>query len=494
MSNYSMIDMLKRSHSDQPLRMFKAGKAVMGAATPISVQDKWTGQEKYQVSAASEADLQEAIVQGCLAEKPMAELRAYERQDVLKQVVEELTACSDLLTRCLIWEAGKTLTDARAEVQRLMDTFTYAMAESVRMTGEQLELEVVPRARGYYGTTRYLPKGLCSFITPFNFPLNLLAHKVAPALAVGCPFIVKPASLTPVSSLLIAEVLSHCELPQGAFSVLPMPRASAQAMVEDKAFKMLSFTGSDQVGWDIKAKAGQKPVTLELGGNAPCLLFEDANLDSALPRILHGAYYQAGQSCISVQRILVHKRLYEQVKEGLLSRLKDLVYHQADTEKAFLSPMIAAKETHRVETWIADAVEKGATLLYGGKPLEQNTRVLMPALLEQVPLNHPLWTEEVFGPVAVLVPFESDQQAFELANRSRFALQAGLFTDKASRIEQAWRDIHGGGIVVNDVPSWRVDHMPYGGVNASGLGREGIRYAMLEMSEIKLKVQRFDTH
>lgn len=485
-----LLKQLQNRTANQALPFYLANEPVTPEApNPLSVMNKWTGEAEATVCLASTSDLEKAIQLGLEAESTMASMRAYERQSVLEQVTEKLQRFAEPLADCLMWEAGKTLTDAKGEVGRLIDTFKYAAAESVRLTGELLELEVTPRARHYQGMTTYVPKGLCSFITPFNFPLNLLAHKVAPALAVGCPFIVKPASATPVSALLLANILSDSDLPKGAFSVLPMTRQAADMLVTHEAFKFLSFTGSDQVGWDLKSRAGMKPVTLELGGNAPCIVFDDADIERAVQRICFGAYYQAGQSCISVQRILVSNDVYDRFKSQLVQSIERYGYADPKDESSFLSPMISEKETARLESWMHSAEQQGAKRLCGGGRVPENARVLFPSLYENVPLAHELWTEEAFGPVAVLMPFDTDEQAFDLANQSRFSLQSGLFTDKQSRIDRAWKSLDGGGVIINDVPSWRVDHMPYGGTRASGLGREGVRYAMHEMSDIKLKVQ-----
>jgi acyl-CoA reductase-like NAD-dependent aldehyde dehydrogenase len=324
-----------------------------------------------------------------------------------------------------------------------------------------------------------------SLISPFNFPLNLAAHKVAPAIAAGCPWVLKPASLTPIGALMIGEVLAETDLPRGSWSILPCPRAGAEQLTTDERFKLLSFTGSPDVGWALKAKAGKKKVVLELGGNAACIVDEGADLDVVVPRLTFGAFYQSGQSCISVQRVLVHRSLYAALKEKLVAAAKALVVGDPKQEATSLGPIISEKEAARIEAWIAEAVDGGATLLCGGS----REGAMMPAaVLEGVPPELPLAAEEVFGPVVLLEPFEDFEEALRQVNASRYGLQAGVFTNDLRRAYRAWDTLEVGGVIINDVPSWRVDHMPYGGIKDSGLGREGVRFAIEDMTEIRLLV------
>lgn len=491
MSQASLLTAWNDDQIQGPLPLIVGGEWRESQSEYLAVINKWTEQEITEVSLATSRDLEDAILEGKKAESVMAALVSYERQSILEQITEGIQQHREVLVQCLMWEAGKTFKDAQGEVARLVDTFKYAAAESVRLQGEVLDLEVTPRAKGYQGFTRLQPKGLCSFITPFNFPLNLLAHKVAPAIAAGCPFIVKPASYTPISALLLGEIMMNAGLPPGAFSILPMDRQVADVMVTDDRFQFLSFTGSDQVGWNLKARAGMKPVTLELGGNAPCLVFGDSNLDQVVERLVFGAFYQAGQSCISVQRILVESKCYLELRQRLKAAVENLEYLAPHLENAFLSPLIDAREVLRLQSWIQEAVSMGAQCITGGTTVPENARVLSPCLMEGVPTTHSLWTEEAFGPVALLTPFETDDEAFALANTSRFGLQAGVFTQNQAIIQKAWRQLKTGAVIINEVPSWRVDHMPYGGVGASGLGREGVRYAIEEMSDIKLLVEKY---
>jgi acyl-CoA reductase-like NAD-dependent aldehyde dehydrogenase len=332
-----------------------------------------------------------------------------------------------------------------------------------------------------------VPIGVCSFISPFNFPLNLAAHKVAPALAVGCPFVLKPASLTPIGALIIGEVLSETDLPDGAFSILPARRDGAALFTEDDRIKLLSFTGSPEVGWDLKARSGKKKVVLELGGNAACVVDADADLSDAVERIIFGAFYQSGQSCISVQRVIVHESIYDEFTSVLVAATRALKMGDPKDEETFIGPMISEKEAGRLHGWIAEAVDAGATVLCGGG---REGTMLEATLLENVGRDQKVYAQEAFGPVAVLSSFSDFDAALDEVNDSVFGLQAGIFTRDIYKAHRAWDRLEVGGVVVGDVPSWRVDHMPYGGVKDSGLGREGIRFAMEDMTEIRLLVLR----
>ena len=332
-----------------------------------------------------------------------------------------------------------------------------------------------------------MPIGPCSFISPFNFPLNLAAHKIAPALAVGCPFVMKPASRTPLGAIIMGEVLAETNLPKGAFSILPAARDGADLFTTDDRLKLLSFTGSPDVGWDLKARCGKKKVVLELGGNAAVIIDHDADLDDAVDRTVFGAFYQSGQSCIGVQRILVHDQIYDAFKAKLVAKTKTLIAGNPHDEKTFVGPMIDVKEAQRLDGWIQEAVEKGATLLCGGK---REGAMLEATLLENVDPNTKLNIEEAFGPAAFLIRFSEWSEAVKIVNASKFGIHAGVFTRDIFKVLDAWDNLDVGGVVVNDVPSYRVDNMPYGGVKDSGIGREGVKFAMEDMTEIRNLVIR----
>ena len=391
------------------------------------------------------------------------------------------------LALALCIEAGKPIKDARGEVGRLIDTFRVAAEEAVRIDGEMPNLEISARAKGYRGMVKRVPIGPCSFISPFNFPLNLAAHKVAPAIAAGCPFVLKPASRTPIGAIIIGEVLAETDLPKGAFSILPCHREGADLFTTDERFKLLSFTGSPDVGWDLKARAGKKPVILELGGNAAVIVDEDADLDDAVERITFGAFYQSGQSCIGVQRILIHDAIYDELKTRLVEKTAGLKMGDPKDEDTFIGPVISEGEATRLENWVNEAVDAGATLLVGGK---RDGAMLEATLLENAPKGTNIVEEEAFGPVAVISRFSDFDDALNTVNESKFGLQAGIFTRDLYKAQKAWDELEVGGVVIGDVPSWRVDNMPYGGVKDSGLGREGIRWAINDMTEERLLVIR----
>ncbi len=464
--------------------------------TNLAVTDKYTGEVVTRVPLADEALIDEAIGLAVEAREPMAKLPAWKRQAVLQHCVRRFEERREELAMALCVEAGKPIRDARGEVTRLIDTFRYAAEEAVRVGGEVLEMAISPRAEGYAGYVRRFPIGPCSFISPFNFPLNLAAHKVAPAIAAGNPFVLKPASLTPLGALIIGEVLAETDLPRGAFSILPCRRDGARLFTEDDRLKLLSFTGSPAVGWDLKARAGKKKVILELGGNAGCIVERDwiegaddpdAALDDAIGRIAVGAFYQSGQSCIGVQRILVHEAIYERFRDALVARTRSLVAGDPKDPDTFIGPVISEREAERMEAWIEEAVAGGARVLCGGR---REGAMLEATLLENAPHACRAWGEEFFGPVAALEPYADYEEALREVNDSRYGLQAGVFTRDLYKMQRAWEVLEVGGVVVGDVPSWRVDHMPYGGVKDSGLGREGIRYAIEDMTEPRLLVVR----
>jgi acyl-CoA reductase-like NAD-dependent aldehyde dehydrogenase len=455
--------------------------------TDLVVTDKFTGEAATRVALADAKTIDAGIAAAVEAAEPMAAMASYERQAVLQHCVDRFKERADELAYALCIEAGKPIRDSRGEVGRLIDTFRIAAEESVRMTGEVQPLDISPRARGYQGMWKRVPIGPCSFISPFNFPLNLAAHKIAPAIAVGCPFVMKPASRTPLGAIIMGEILAETNLPKGAFSILPAARDGADLFTTDERLKLLSFTGSPDVGWDLKARAGKKKVVLELGGNAAVIIDADADLDDAVERTVFGAFYQSGQSCIGVQRILVHADVYDDFKTRLVAKTRTLIAGSPHDEATFVGPMIDVKEAARLDGWIREAVEGGASLLCGGK---RDGAMLEATLLEGVARGAKLNTEEAFGPVAFLAKFDDFDAALDMVNDSKFGLQAGIFTRDLYKMLTAWDRLDVGGVVIGDVPSYRVDNMPYGGVKDSGLGREGVRFAMEDMTEIRNLVIR----
>ncbi len=450
--------------------------------TDLAVTDKYTGEVAFRTALATPDVIEEAIAGAVRAAEPMAEMASFERQAVLDHCVKRFRERFDELAWSLCIEAGKPIADAEGEVTRLIDTFRIASEEATRNYGEIQPLDISARAKGYMGMWKRVPVGPCSFISPFNFPLNLAAHKIAPAIAMGCSFVMKPASLTPLGAIIMGEILAETDLPEGAFSILPASRDGADLFTTDERLKLLSFTGSPGVGWELKAKAGKKKVVLELGGNAAVVVDKDADLDHALARIVFGGYYQSGQSCIHVQRVIVHEDIYDTFRDQLAERVKALVMGDPKDRKTFIGPMISVREAQRLKGWIDAAVAGGARLLAGGGCEGQ---MLEATLLEHCTRDMAVYTEEAFGPVVILSRFREWNEALAEVNDSKFGLQAGLFTRDLHKVMRAWDKLEVGGVVVNDVSSFRVDNMPYGGVKDSGLGREGVRFAMEDMSEIR---------
>jgi aldehyde dehydrogenase (NAD+) len=465
---------------------YLANRAV-AANTDLEVIDKYTGRVATRVAQADARAIDAAIDAAVRAQAPLRAFRPYQRKAVLDHCVRRFRERYDELAHALCIEAGKPIKDARGEVTRLIDTFQVGAEEAVRIGGEVIDLEISARARGYRGMWKRVPIGPCSLISPFNFPLNLAAHKIAPAIAAGCPFVLKPASRTPIGAIIIGEILAETDLPEGAFSILPCHRDGADLFTTDERFKLLSFTGSPAVGWDLKARAGKKKVVLELGGNAACVVDADQGhrLDHIAERLVFGAYYQSGQSCISVQRILIHRSLYDALRERLVARVGALVHGDPREEATFIGPMISEGEARRLHGWIEAARAAGARILTGGT---REGAMLAATLIEGADPKLDVACQEAFGPVALIEPFDDFEAALARVDDSMFGLQAGIFTDSLTHAMRAWDVLDVGGLVIGDVPSWRVDNMPYGGVKDSGLGREGVRHAIEDMTEIRLLV------
>lgn len=469
---------------DYPL--YVASKAVVTGEW-LEVQDKYKQEKFARVALADAKTIEKAIKAAVKAEIAMAELKPFEKQKILLHCVRRFNEMRDELTEILIAEGGKPRKAAAAEVERLINTFQIAADAVTQLDdGRMIPLAVTQAASNYRGMVKHVPIGAVSLISPFNFPLNLTAHKIAPAIAAGCPFVLKPASLTPISALKIAEVLAETDLPEGAFSVLPCPREHADVLVTDDRFKLLSFTGSDVVGWDMKARAGRKKVTLELGGNAAVLIEPDTDLsDAFFERLIGGAYGHAGQVCISVQRILIHADIYADFKKKFVAKLKGLKATDPSLDSTLVGPMIKEDEALRLKKWLDKAVKKGAKVLSGGAV---NGVLFEPTLVEGVDEKLEIYKDEVFGPVAIIEKYQNFEKGIAKINDSRFGLQAGVYTQNLNKMLYAWDHLHVGGVIINDIPSFRVDNMPYGGVKDSGLGREGIHSAIRDMQEERLLV------
>ena len=464
---------------------YLAGRAET-SGKPLSIIDKYSGRPEFAAVQAGPEEVLKAIDAAVDSFPALRSLAAFERQATLEHVALRMQERQSEFAQILCIEAGKPIRDARGEVERAIDTFRIAAAEAVRITGEFMPLDISPRAAGYEAITRRVPIGPCSFITPFNFPLNLVAHKVAPAIAMGCPFVLKPAPTTPISALMLGELLAETKLPRGAFSILPCQVDDAAPLVLDDRIKLLSFTGSAAVGWQLKSRAGKKKVVLELGGNAACIIDRDTDLETVTKRLIIGGFYQSGQSCISVQRVLAHESIYAELSERLVKAASELKWGNPRDESVFLGPLISEKDVNRISQWIDEAVAAGAKVLCGGRA---HDRIFYEAtILQGVPRSCKLSCEEAFGPVMILEPYSRFEEACAAVNKSRYGLQAGVFTPDLNHAWHAFDHLEVGGVIINDVPSMRVDSMPYGGVKDSGLGREGVRYAMEEMSEIRLMV------
>jgi len=412
-------------------------------------------------------------------------LPAFERQRVLRQIAAAIAERKEEFSRTLAQEAGKPLKGARTEVERAVFTFNIAAEESTRIYGEFLPLDWQEFTAGRWGIVRRFPLGPIAGITPFNFPLNLVAHKVAPAIAAGCPMILKPAPQTPLCSLLLAECVQQAGWPDGGLNVLPLSNEDAGLLVTDDRIKLISFTGSVPVGWDIKRRAGKKKVILELGGNAAVIVHNDADLAYAADRCITGGFAYAGQTCISVQRILVEHSVYGRFVDLLVEGVKKLKIGDPLDESTDVGPLIRESDAARTIAWIEEAVRAGARLLCGGG---RDHLIVEPTVLTGTKPDMKVNCQEIFGPVVTVEPFKNFDQALRQVNNSAFGMQAGVFTRDAKLLFQAYEELEVGGVIAGDVPSFRVDHMPYGGVKDSGLGREGLRYAIEEMTEPKLLV------
>src|SRR5215813_2090326 len=412
-------------------------------------------------------------------------LPAFERQRVLRQVAATITARKEEFARTMALESGKPLKVARSEVERGIFTFNVAAEESTRIYGEYLPLDWQQFTAGRWGIVKRFPLGPVAGITPFNFPLNLVAHKVAPAIAAGCPLVLKPAPQTPLTSLLLAEAVQQAGWPDGGLNVLPLSNADARVLVSDERIKLISFTGSSAVGWQIKADAGKKKVVLELGGNAGVIVHSDADLEFAAERCTSGGFSYAGQTCISVQRILVERSVFGKFTEFLLNGVSKLKQGDPLDDSVDLGPMIRESDAIRAYDWVQEAVRGGARLLVGGK---RNGSMFEPTVLTGTRPEMKVNCQEIFAPVVTVEAYDSFDQALRVLNNSPYGLQAGVFTRDAKLMFQAFEELEVGAVVAGDVPSFRIDHMPYGGVKDSGLGREGLRYAIDEMTEPKLMV------
>lgn len=413
----------------------------------------------------------------------MKNLAGYKRFDILRSIAHCLAVRKEDFAETITLESGKPIKDSRAEVERAINTFTIASEETKRISGDIIPLDLNAASEGRFGIVRRFPIGPILGITPFNFPLNLVAHKVAPALASGNSIVLKPANRTPLTSLLLAEVAVDVGVPTGAFNVIITHNDDTRAMVEDERFKALSFTGGTELGWHLKSKAGKKKVLLELGGNAAAIIDETADLAFAAKRCTIGAFYYSGQSCISVQRIYIHKSVYDSFISAYIDQVKQLKAGDPMDDSTDVGPLITEDTAQRVEHWVELAKEAGAKVLIGGK---RNGSFYEPTVIENVPPDQPLSCQEAFGPVATVEAYDDFDDAIAKVNSSNYGLQTGIFSNRMDHVFKAFNELVVGQVIANDAPTYRVDHMPYGGVKDSGFGREGLKYTIEEMTELKM--------
>ncbi len=460
--------------------------AFSDAKERVTIRSPYDGHEVGTMGQATREEVNRAIELAERAAPVLAALPAWRRAEILLRTRDHVAAHRDRFAAAMVAEAGKPRTLAEGEVARCLDTLTDAAETARSLGGEILPMDGFPPGEGRIGLLKRVPAGPVAAITPFNFPLNLVAHKLAPAVACGCPVVLKPAPQTPFSAMLLAEAFREAGLPAGALAVVPAAVEEASALVEDDRLRVLTFTGSAEVGWALKAKARRKRVALELGGNAAAVVAEDADLEATAARLAPAAYGYAGQSCISVQRILVHRSVYERFRDLFLAAVREkVVTGDPEAKETVAGPLITAKDADRIQDWVAKAEEGGARRLAGG---ERDGSVLEPVVLEEVPPTAQISCREAFGPVALLGGYEDFEEALSRVNDSVFGLQAGVFTADVAKALRCWDRLEVGGIIINDYPTYRVDHMPYGGVKDSGLGREGARYAVEHLTERRLLV------
>jgi len=466
-------------------RPFLIGNQWRQTATTATIRNPYNGKPVADVCLAGKAEADEAVARAVEAVPAMRLLPAHARAEALLKIAGRLAGRQDEIARTMTAESGKPIADARREVGRAVQTFTIAAEEAKRIPGEVIPMDLTPGMEQHVSFIRRVPIGPVLGITPFNFPLNLIAHKVAPCLAAGNPMVLKPAPQTPLTALLLAEIVLETGLPPGALSVVPCENAVAEQMVTDERFKVVSFTGSAAVGWMLKAKSGKKRVLLELGGNAGVIVEPDADVELAAARCAVGGYAYSGQTCISVQRVFAHESVYDRFVEQFVARVTALTVGDPADEATVIGPLIDEAAAKRVEQWIQEAAAQGARVLAGGK---RSGSVVEATVLANVTPAMKVSCREVFGPVVTVSRYKDFPDALAALNDSDYGLQAGVFTRDINRIFRAYRELEVGAVLANEIPTFRAEHMPYGGVKESGLGREGVRYAIEEMTEPKLLI------
>ncbi len=451
----------------------------------VTIRNPYNGCTVAEVCQADADDAERALVLAQQSFSVTRRLSSWQRAAILNTIADKLADQTEHAADLIVLEAGKPRADAHAEVARTIQTFRVAAEEAKRIGGDVTPADWTPGTEGRVALSRRFPIGPILGITPFNFPMNLVAHKLAPAIASGNPILIKPAPQTPLCSLWLGRAVREAGWPEGAISVLPCSNEVTARLVADPRIAMLSFTGSASIGWMLRRQAATPRVTLELGGNAAVIVCEDADLAKAIPKIVAGGFTYAGQSCISVQRVYVHQSLKQQLIDGVVEGLRKLVHGDPTDPSTQVGPMINEAAATRAESWITEATGMGANLHVGGK---RNGTLLEPTLLSDVPPTAQLSCEEAFAPIVVVEAYDNFADVLATVNRSRYGLQAALFTRDWRRMTQAWNELEVGAVLVDESSSWRADHLPYGGVKNSGVGREGVRSAILEMTEARLLI------
>jgi acyl-CoA reductase-like NAD-dependent aldehyde dehydrogenase len=469
--------------TDYPI--YAAGKFIK-TSQKLDVVNPYSGDVFATTYLANSADLENAIIAALEVQESLKSLSSFSKYGILREISDTIIKDRQRLAEVLCRESAKPIRYALGEIDRAAQTFLIAAEECKRLPKEYISLDWTKSGEKKEGLVKYFPIGLVAGIAPFNFPLNLAVHKIAPAIAAGCPIILKPASSTPLSTLELARIIDSTTLPKGAVSILPMDRRTGNQLVTDERFKLLSFTGSPVVGWEMKKNAGRKKVVLELGGNAAVIISKSANIDEAVKRSLIGGFAYSGQVCIHAQRFFVDESVFPEFVKKFTEGAKQLKEGNPVEKETEIAGMIDQENADRVEKWVNESVKQGAEILLGGK---KKGIYFEPTILTKTSAKMKVVAEEVFGPVVIIEKFKAFNQAVAMVNESKFGLQAGVFTNDLQETDYAFNNIEAGGIIINDTPIFRVDHMPYGGVKESGQGREGVKYAIMDMMEARILVK-----
>lgn len=456
---------------------------------PLVVKSSYDNSIVGNTFLARATQLEDAIAAATSVKTAMAQLPSWKKYRILLQIADQLSVNSERMADIICREASKPIRFAISEVERAIQTFIVAAEESKRIEGDVISIDWTPAGEGREGIVKWVPSGIIAGISPFNFPLNLAVHKIAPAIAAGCPIILKPARSTPLSTLFLAQLIDQTDLPKGALSILPMDRFSGNQLVTDERFSVLSFTGSPEVGWKMKQQSGHKKVVLELGGNAGVIIHSDADVDNAVKRCIGGAFAYSGQVCIHAQRFYIHESIFQEFSNKFVLAVKLLKKGEPWDPSTSITSMIDESNAARVQSWVDEAVANGAKCLCGGS---SDGAFFEPTVMINAKREMKICELEIFGPVVTFEPYSMIEDAFDLINDSRYGLQAGIFTNGIKELNKAFSILQVGGVIHNDVPTFRVDHMPYGGIKESGIGREGVKYAIRDYMEMKLLVKEVD--